>query len=90
MITLFSSARPSGYAPRGTSLGLAGLLVMGPALPFLILQSLVPVLAGGLDLWIGSLLWVLGVGFLIILVTALNLHRRRLWFMWFVFGLAAW
>ena len=81
-----SVTRPPGYAPRGTSLGLAGFILLSAGVPFGTLQSLVPVLAHGIDIWLNSALPVFGFSTALGIVIALGFHKRRYWFVcfWFI------
>ncbi len=80
-----SLTRPPGYAPRGTSIGLAGFVLLSVGVPFGTLQSLVPVLARGLDIWLNSALPVVGFSSVLGVIIALGLHKRRFWFVCFWF-----
>ena len=83
-----SLTRPPGYAPRGTSAGLFSYALLGAGVPFAIMQSLVPVLTNGLDIWLGSILPVLGFAMVLTLVMALGLRKRRLWFVRYMFAIS--
>lgn len=68
--------RPSGSAPRGTSAGIVGYTLLSTAKPFIVLEGLIPVLANGLDIWLGSILPVIGVAIALQLVLALAASSR--------------
>ncbi len=77
--------RPTGYAPRSTSLGLAGYMMLSVGTPLLAIQSLIPVLANGLDVWLGSILPVLAFAMSLMVIVILGLHKRRYWFINYLF-----
>ena len=80
-----SLTRPPGYAPKGTSAGLFSFAMLAAGVPFATIQSLVPVVSGGLDLWLGSILPTLGFAMTLVVIMALGMHKRHLWFVRFVF-----
>ncbi len=85
MIKALMPSRPPGYAPRGTSLGLGGLMVLPGAIPAAIMESLIPVFRTGIDNLLAVLPICLPIAFIAILVVSFSLHKRRLWFIYFVF-----
>lgn len=84
-----SLSRPAGYAPRGTSAGIVGYTLLSVAVPFIALEGLIPVLANGLDVWLGSILPVIGFAMVLLLVLALGLHKRRYWYVCYLFATGA-
>ncbi len=80
-----SLTRPPGYAPRGTSAGLFSFVMLGAGVPFAAVQSLVPVLADGLDVWLASILPVLGLAMVLTIIMAIGLRKRHLWFVRYLF-----
>ena len=84
-MNLLGQSRPPGYAARGTSLGLFGLAGLSAAIPTLTLISLFPIYVGGIDLMLASLPYVLGSCFIFSIIITLGLHKRRLWYIYFMF-----
>ena len=80
--------RPPGYAPRGTSLGLVGCVMLTLS-PFVATSSLIPVLKNGVDLFLGTMLPNFAICVPLALVIGLGLHKRRLWFIRFFFAWGA-
>ncbi len=80
--------RPRGYAPRGTSLGLAGCSGLTLS-PVLMATSLIPVLPSGEPVSDVVVLSNLAICVPLVLAMALGLHRRRLWYIRFMFGWGA-
>ncbi len=80
--------RPRGYAPRGTSLGFAGLNLMAVGVPYVDLACAAPVIRDGVDLWLASIPYVLAFALLPILVLIAGLRSRRYWVicLFFYFG----
>lgn len=58
-------AAPSGASSAWTARGLIAVAMLAGLAPFLLLQSLIPVLKNGLDVWLASLLPVVGVSGLV-------------------------
>lgn len=81
------SAGPSGIMPQGSAYGLAALGILPGVVPFLVMQSLVPVLKHGMDMWLGSLLPVIGVSVVAATIIAFGLPGRRPWYIRFMFTL---
>ena len=80
------SARPPGNIPKYSAYGLGALAILAGVVPFDILQSLVPVLRNGTDIWLDSLLPVIGVGGVVGGIVAFGMRRRGTWFIHFIFG----
>ena len=85
MIKILLPSRPPGYAPRGTSLGLGGFMLLSGIVPVAVLLSLIPVYKAAIDNFLAALPFCLLTSFIIIVVVSLNLFKRRLWFIYFVF-----
>ena len=47
--------------------------------------SLFPVYKSGIDLMLAALPYIVGVSFIFIIIVSLNLHKRRLWYIYFMF-----
>ncbi len=82
---LLEPSRPPGYAPRGTSLGFFGLMMLFAAVPFATMQSLLPVFKTAFDRWLDSMPLLFGCATAFIIICVLNLHKRRLWFIYLMF-----
>lgn len=80
-------AGPSGGMPQGSAHGLAALGILPGLVPFLVLQSLVPVLRNGMDVWLGSLLPVIGISVVAAAIIAFGLAARRRWYIRLIFTL---
>ena len=80
------SARPPGSIPKGSPHGLIALGILTGVIPFFVMQSLVPVLKNGTQIWLASLLPVLGASAAVGLLVGLGLPRRRSWYVTFVFA----
>ncbi len=78
------AARPSAILPQGSGYGLAALGILPGIIPFLVMQSLVPVLRNGLDLWLDSLLPVIGISVIAAAIIAFGLVGRRPWYIRFM------
>ena len=81
-----NSARPPGNVPKYSAYGLGVLGILAGVIPFLVMQSLVPVLKAATDIWLDNLLSVIGVSGIVGGIVAFGLRRRRIWFIHFVFG----
>ncbi len=80
------SARPPGNIPKYSAYGLVSLGILAGAIPFDVMQSLVPVMKGATDVLLANLLPVIGAGTLVAGIVALGLFRRcPTWFIHFVF-----
>jgi hypothetical protein len=75
-----------GGFPIGSAQGLLAICALTALVPFLVIQSLVPALKNGLDLWIGSFLPVIGAGAAAAIVVAAGVYRLQKWLVGFVFG----
>ena len=82
---LLEQSRPPGYAARGTSLGIFGLGMLSVAVPFITLACMLPVYTSAFDLWLASFPYILGTSFFFMIIISLNLHKRRLWYIYFIF-----
>ncbi len=80
------SARPPGSIPKGSPHGLIALGILTGAIPFFVMQSLVPVLKNVTQVWLASLLPVLGASAAVGLLVGLGLPRRQSWYITFVFA----
>ncbi len=60
-------------------------MMLSVGTPFVAIQSLIPVLANGLDVWLGSILPVLAFAMGLMIIVVLGLHKRRYWFINYVF-----
>lgn len=82
--------RPPGYFPRGTSLGLVGLLALSVGVPFCVLACAAPLSSAGFDRWLGSIPYVLGLGLVPALVFIAGARTHRYWTVcaFFYFGCA--
>ncbi len=78
------SARPPGQLPKGSPFGLMALGILSGVIPFLVLQSLVPVLKNGTDIWLDSLLPDVAASAVVGAVMAFGLARRRAAYIRFV------
>ena len=67
-------------APKAFAYGLIATAVLAGLVPFLILQSLAPVLRDGLRLWLASVLPDIGVTGLVIIPLVVGLPRRGPWY----------
>jgi hypothetical protein len=85
MTPLASARVKRGTFPKGSSSGLWAICALTALVPFLVLQSLIPALKNGLDLWIGSFLPVVGAGALAAVVVAAGIYRLQRWLVGFVF-----
>ncbi len=79
-------SRPPGYAARGTSAGLLGLIGLSGLIPTVAIMSLFPVYTNGIDLLVASLPYIVGISFAFILIVALGLRKKQLWYVYFMFG----
>ena len=81
--------RPLGYAPRGTSLGLAGWLLLPVGISAGSLTCAAPIIPNGFDLWLASLPYIFGVALLPLVLVAVGLRSHRYWFtcLFFYFGI---
>ena len=80
------SARPAGNVPRGSAYGLLAEIILTGVIPFLVMQSLVPLLKNGVDIWLNSLLPVLGATSIAAAIVTIGLYRRQAWYIGFVFA----
>ena len=80
------SARPPGNIPKYSAYGLGALGILAGVILFEVMQSLVPVLKGATDILLANLLTVIAVGGVVGGIVAFGMHRRRTWFIYFVFG----
>ncbi len=83
------SARPPGNVPKNSIYGMVALGMLPGLIPFLVLQSLVPVLRNGLDVWLSSIWPVLGLSAVASTIMAAGMFRRRTWYIRFVFAFGA-
>ena len=83
---LLASSRPAGYAARGTSLGILGLSGLSALNPLITMMSLIPVYTKGIDLMLGALPYIIVGCLFFILVLCLSLHKRQLWFIYFIYA----
>lgn len=65
---------------RGPAYGLLIISMMPGLLVFFVLQSLVPVLKNGLDIWLASILPVIGSVGVLMLIFMFGLFRRKPWY----------
>ena len=84
-VRLLEPGRPTGYAPRGSSLGFFGLMTLSGAVPLATMQSLLPVFKTAFDHWLDSIPFLFVCVTVFIIVCVLNLHKRRLWFIYLMF-----
>ena len=82
---LLNPNRPPGYAARGTSTGLLGLVGLLALIPTVTMISLFPVYTNGIDLMLAWLPYIVGNGLVFGLVLTLGLHKGRLWYIYFIF-----
>lgn len=82
---LLDQSRPPGYAARGTSVGLLGLIGLSAAGPVISMMSLLPVYTNGIDLMLASLPYIVGNCLIFNAILTLGLHKRRLWYIYFMF-----
>ena len=80
------SARPAGNVPKGSAYGLLAEIMLTGLIPFLVMQSLVPFIASGLDVWLNSLLPVLGATAVAAIIVTIGLYRRRAWYIAFIYA----
>ena len=71
--------RPAGYFPRGTSLGLVGLIGLFVGVPFFGLECAAPFVVGGFDRWLASAPYVVGFGIVGSLATVFSMATHRYW-----------
>lgn len=80
-----ASSTGAFQAPPGNTARQIGALCIVPALiPFLVLQSLAPVLKGGMDIWMASWLPDIAVSGVVGAIVAVGLVRHSRWFYPFV------
>ena len=71
--------RPAGYFPRGTSLGLVGLIGLLVGIPFFGLECAAPFVAHGFDRWLATAPIAAGVGIVGGLAIAFSMATHRYW-----------
>lgn len=80
------SSRPPGNVPKYSAYGLGVLGILAGVIPFLIMQSLVPIFKGATDVLLANLFSVIGAGTVVAGIVAFGLLRRcPTWFIHFVF-----
>ena len=72
--------RSDAAAFRGPAYGLLAISIMPGLIAFFVLQSLAPVLKAGTDVWLASILPVIGSTGLLLLVFMTGLLGRRAWY----------
>ena len=79
---MFLPSRPPANvaAFRGPAYGFWAISVMPGLLAFFVLQSLVPVLKNGVDIWLASILPVIGSAGVFALIFMFGLLRRKSWY----------
>ena len=77
--------RPKGYFPRGTSLGVVGLIALAAAVPLDVLIAVAPLTTGGDDRLVASLPYLLAFGVLPGFVMVLGARSHKYWLICFFF-----